>query len=297
VLTQRAGVAFGLVFLLATLAYLWNARRLPSLAPAPPPARRYRWRFAGKVANALVLRSAAARAGFYFTLAAMWRSNTHRLTLSCAAAVGFATAVLALSGADLQEGAVPSPRVLSMQPLLYGALLVGFRHIIRVPAELRANWGFQLAWRGRDRAFVAGVKWAAILALVVPAVVILLPFYAFVMGPPRSLMHGALGWLGALVMLEALMISYDKVPFTCTYLPSESMKALAPIYIIAFIIGASIFASVEHDALFGGSMISTFVVLSVLYAALRLIAAKRARLPYVEFDEAPTTFQRLGLDN
>ena len=38
----------------------------------------------------------------------------------------------------------------SMQPLLYGALLVGFRHVIRVPAELRANWGFQLAWRGRD---------------------------------------------------------------------------------------------------------------------------------------------------
>ncbi len=59
---------------------------------------------------------------------------------------------------NVQQGGGASPRLLSMQPLLYGALLVGFRHVIRVPAELRANWGFQLAWRGRDRAFLAGVE-------------------------------------------------------------------------------------------------------------------------------------------
>ncbi len=41
------------------------------------------------------------------------------------------------------------------------------------------------------------------------------------------------------------MLSYDKVPFTCTYLPSENMKALAPIYAIAFLIGASAFAQMR----------------------------------------------------
>ena len=103
-LARRAGLAVGLTFLVAAAAYLWNARRLPSLAPAPPPAFRRRWRLGGRLANALVLRDAAARAGFYFTLAAMWRSNTHRLTLACAAAAGLAMAVVALSSCERAAG-------------------------------------------------------------------------------------------------------------------------------------------------------------------------------------------------
>jgi hypothetical protein len=34
-----------------------------------------------------------------------------------------------------------------------------------------------------------------------------------------------------------------------------------------------------------------------VYAVLRLVSAARPRLPYVQFDEAPATFQRLGLDS
>ena len=296
ILARRAVLALPMVLLIATLAYMWNARRLPSLAPAPPPAFRHRWGFGGRIANAAMLRHAAARAGFYFTLAAMWRSNTHRLTLSCAAAAGFAMAVLALWNTNLREGGDATARVLSMQPLLYGALLVGFRHVIRVPAELRANWGFQLAWRGHERAFVSGVKWAAVVALVLPALAILLPFFAFVMGAQLALMHAVLGFAGALVMLEALMLQYDKVPFTCTYLPSEHMKALAPIYAIAFLVGASFFARLEFNALYGAHMLSTLTMLAIFYAMLRVVSAKRARLPSIEFDEVPATFQRLGLD-
>ena len=295
VLAPRAGAALGLTFLLAVAAYRWNARRLPSLAPAPPPAFRRRWRLGERLANLLIVRDPAARAGFYFTLAAMWRSNTHRLTLACAASAGCAMALVALSNSSLQPGGGVSARLLSMQPLLYGALLVGFRHVIRVPAELRANWGFQLAWRGRDRAFLAGVKRAAVVALVLPALAALLPLFVFVLGPRLAVMHAALGLAGAIVLLEALMVHYDKVPFTCTYLPSENMKALAPIYAIVFLAGASTFARVQYAALLGGGAIRALLTLAVVWAVLRVMSAKRARLPYVEFDEAPATFQRLGL--
>jgi hypothetical protein len=225
----------------------------------------------------------------------MWRSNTHRLTLACAAAAGFAMSLVALSNANVEQGAGPSTRLLIMQPLLYGALLVGFRHIIRVPAELRASWGFQLAWRGRERPFVAGVKRAAIVALVLPALAIFLPLFAFVMGWPAAAMHAGLGLAGAVVLLEALMVSYDKVPFTCTYLPSENMKALGPISALAFIIGASAFARMQLSALVSGDATRVLLVLAVVFAACRLMSVKRHRLPQVEFDEAPVTYQQLGL--
>ena len=294
-LAGRAGMTVAATFLLAAVAYLWNARQQESLAVAAPPALRRRWRVFHALANALLVRGAAARAGFYFAVAAMWRSNTHRLTLACAAAVGMAMAVVALSNSGFLSGNV-SPRLLGVQPLVYGALLVGFRHVIRVPAELRANWGFQLAWREQHRPFVTGVKAAAIVALAVPALVMMLPLFVFALGPLSALLHAALGLAGAIVFLEALMLSYDKVPFTCTYLPSENMKALAPIYTVAFVIGATIFARMQYDALRGSGAISTLTTLVVVYVILRLSSVMRQRLPHIDFDEAPATFQRLGLD-
>lgn len=293
VMARRAQVATGLTFAIAFVAYLWQARHLPALAPGPPPSRRRRWRLAGSIVNALLASHPAARAGFAFTLAAMWRSNTHRLTLACAAAAGFAMAIVALSGATVEAGAGASARLLSMQPLLFGTLLVGFRHVIRVPAELRANWGFQLAWRGRDRAFVAGARGAAIVALVLPALAVLMPLFAFVLGPQQALVHAGLGLAGAIVFLEALLLQYDKVPFTCTYVPSENAKALVPIYTIVFFIVVSAFARMQSAALQGGAA-RVLITLAVVFAVLRLMSATRPRLP-LEFDEAPASFQGLGL--
>ena len=294
VLARRAAAAFAGLIVFASAAYMWNAWRVPALAVAPPPANRRRWRLGDRMARAVLVRDPASRAGFYFTLAAMWRSNTHRLTLACAAAAGFAMAVVALSNANPQGGA--SPRLLAMQPLLYGALLVGFRHAIRVPAELRAHWGFQLAWRNRGRAFVAGVKRAAVVALVLPALIVLLPLFVFVLGPQSALLHAALGLAGAIVLLEAIMVNYDKVPFTCTYVPTENMKALGPIYALAFFAGASMFARMQYNALQGANMTRALVTLAILFAIFRVMSVRRARLRYVEFDEAPATYQRLGLD-
>jgi predicted neutral ceramidase superfamily lipid hydrolase len=74
------------------------------------------------------------------------------------------------------------------------------------------------------------------------------------------------------------------------------MKALAPIYAIAFIVGASMFAQMQHQFLEGAGSTRTLLTLAVVFAIVRVITVKRARLPYVEFDEAPVTFQRLGLD-
>lgn len=295
-LALRAAQAFGAVALVAALGYAWNARRLPALAPAPPAARQRRWRTGARVLNAVVVRDPAARAGFYFALAALWRSRTHRLTLACAAAAGFAMAVVALSRAGVDVAGVAPPGLLVMQPLLYGALLVGFRHLVRVPAELRANWGVQLAWRNRERAFTAGVKRAALLVLAAPAIALLAPLYAYVMGAPLALAHAALGLAGAVVLLEALMVSYEKVPFTCSYLPDERLKALGPIYGVAFIIGAVLFARLQHAALNGIAVGWVVVTLAAAFVAARLLALTRTRMPAVEFDEAPAgSVQRLGL--
>ena len=108
----RAGLAIGLTFLSCS-------RRLHLECAAPAVARANS--VAGLPAALAAGRPARerarppqcrVRAGFYFTLAAMWRSNTHRLTLACAAAAGLAMAVVVLSSSNVQLGGGASSRLL-----------------------------------------------------------------------------------------------------------------------------------------------------------------------------------------
>jgi hypothetical protein len=55
------------------------------------------------------------------------------------------------------------------------------------------------------------------------------------------------------------------------------------------------FARMQNDVLQGRSTIAPLLTLAVVFAILRVVSVKRARFG-VEFDEAPATFQRLGLD-
>jgi hypothetical protein len=296
-LSRRAPAALGFVGLLAVVAYLLNARRRPASVFVRSSARERPW-IATVLARASVIRAPATRAGFDFTLAVLCRSSTHRLTLACCGAVGLAMSLVALSGLDLQDapgGPRAFTRLLIVQPFLMGILLVGFRHLIRVPAELRANWGFQLAWREQEREFVSGARRAAFVALVVPSLLAVFVLDAVVLGPRLALEHAGLGAAGALVVLEALMLSYDKVPFTCSYVPNENMKALGPLYLLMFVVGAYSFASMESAALIAQTPVWLLTVLVGIFAALRVVSLSRRRLAAVDFDEVPASTQKLGL--
>jgi hypothetical protein len=293
-LMQRAQVLLGVVIAVVVLATGANALRgFAGGALAPPRRRRSR---IGGLARALFGTSAASRAGFDFGVATLWRSKTHRLTLACAGAIGFAMVLMSLPQIDLASEVVPA-RLLAIQPLLYGSLLAGFRHLVRIPAELRANWGVQMAWRGQVRQFASGVQMAAYLTLAVPAILVTLPPVAFVAGLPFAIAHALLGLLGAAVLLEALMLTYDKVPFACSYVPSESVKVMAPIYAGMFLLGAAMFARLELNILTGARTVIGVFGLVMLLVSLRVMTSRRRRLADVDFNETPVSYQNLGLYN
>jgi hypothetical protein len=297
-LSERAFIALPVIALLAVATYMLNAMRRPVAMSIASPRPRKRWLLTA-LGRAVMLRNSTALAGFNFTLAALWRSNTHRLTLACCGATGLAMSLVALSGVDIEDivsTGRPTQRLLVVQPFLMGMLLVGFRHVIRVPAELRANWGFQVAWRGHDRQFVSGARRAALVGLVLPALAAVFVLDASLLGLWLALEHAAFGAAGAMVLLEALMLGYDKVPFTCSYLPNENMKALGPLYLLMFLIGATSFARVESAALAAQTPGWLLTVLASLFALLRGVTLARHRLEPVDFDEVPATTQKLGIN-
>lgn len=292
-LARRVEVLFGGVLSILVAASIVSAWRAPVGGALLVTGERRRLRVSERIANAVIVRNQAARAGFSFALATLFRSKTHRITLACAAAVGLSMSLVVLTRTDLQGGALRAG-MLSIQPLLYGSLLVAFRHLVRVPAELRANWGVRLAWRGQRRAFTDGACRAAMLTLAVPAIALVFLPMVIVAGVPIALAHAALGVVGAAILLEAMMLGYDKAPFTCNYVPVESAKAVVPLYAIAFLIGVSVFARLELAILTGANPLRGLLFLSIVFAVLRIAALRQRELP-VDFDEAPPALQTLGL--
>ena len=245
-----------------------------------------------RIADALIVRHSAARAGFHFAFATLFRSKTHRLTLACAAAAALAMTFFVLSRIELQAGKL-TPGIMTLQPLLYGCLLVAFRHLVRVPAELRANWGVQLAWRDHPRQFRDGVARAGLVSLAIPAIVLSMPLVVAVADMQVAIEHALLGVFGATILMEVLMLGYDKAPFVCNYVAGGA-KALVPILTIAFFIGANVFGRLELSVVNGVNVFRNLLLLVVIYGGLR-VASLMQRDPQIDFNEGPDGFNQLGL--
>jgi hypothetical protein len=281
----------------AILLFAWNNRRM---VPPPPATATAGWLRRGIGAAARVaIRHPETQASFFFTWQALLRSPQHRLTIAASLAFGLTASVFAVAvgGATRAGDGVPlTAGVLAVQPVLLAALLVGFRHAVRLPAELAANWAVQVAWAGDTRPHVAGAKAAGAVLFVVGPVLALLPFYAAVFSLADAAAIALCGLAAGAVMLEVIFMSYRKMPFACGYLPGD-LKTILPIAFAAFVFFTYQFAHIELAALRSGRAATFAATLAGLFLTLRAIDAFRRRHPRpFEFDEMPEPpTQRLGL--
>lgn len=296
-----AAGAFALVVVVSAAAVRWNGRRLP----VPPAVRQSGRSRSGTIlagAGRFVVRTSEGQAGFFFTLQAIVRSSPHRLALATSVAVGLATSTVILRGVDIRRAVDVSSiplSLLAVQTALIVAILAGFRHAVRVPAELRANWTFHLAWSGDERRYLTGVKRGAAIGLVVPTLLFLLFVHALVLGPRLAFAHLVCGLLFALVLLELLTLGLRKPPFAASYVPIDNLKAMGVLYLVLFWCITYAFAWFERNALSKANDMATLVgVLVALFVSVRVIDNRQRRTrTAVALDELPAPpTQRLELN-
>ncbi len=290
---RKAPVAFGTAWALAVLLYVvGHARQAGRLRESMTPGKRSLWLrpvLAG--AAALAARHPVSRAGFSFTLQTLARSGKHRLYLAGYLALGVAlAAVVASSAAATSTAAHPNlaPGLMALQMTLVFALVAGLRSVVEIPAELRSNWVFRTCWNGDIRRYVMGVRRAFVLGIVTPLLALLMPLHVFWWGWGLALRHAAIDLLAALVLLEAALVGFRKLPFTCSYLPKGTFKFLWPAYLVAFFASTYLLATIERPALAGDEALLRLAAGLVLaVAALRLYARWRlVKKPEVVFEEA-----------
>jgi hypothetical protein len=300
-LALKGGGSFLVVLLGSAAAYLWNNRRLPDPSSPGTTERRRVSAVFDAIARRLVARRPLVRAGFFFTVRVLARSVQNRLSIAIPLAVAVAVAAVSLGlpeiGSSFDFSTVPIAS-LAVQMLFLAAVVLGFRHSVRVPPELRARWLFHLVRPANQSAYMAGVKRAAVVKLVLPVLVALLPLHVLVFGRQTAILHFAHGFLSALALSEACLLGYRRLPFASSYVPAVNMTTHGGIY--AFIFFGSVYtvAWLEHLALSTTSgTVVLFLVTGTILAVLRGIDMwQRRERVEVELDEVvdPPTL-RLGL--
>ena len=226
------------------------------------------------------LRNPVERALFRFTLDTMLRSPKHRLIM--AAYVGTALAIvleeivaLSLAGGD---AAAPARQMalLSLPLVISFFLLSGMRFVFNIPSELSANWMFQMTERRERPAYLSGVRKCMLLVVVAPIAICVLPVYTALFGAETAAAHAAYCTLLSVLMVEALLWRFEKLPFACSYAPGRiPVVILLCIYGLAFMAYTDLMVLVEYNML--RSRIGTAVCLAVLAAVVWGAAAYRKR--------------------
>jgi len=196
----------------------------------------------------VMLRTPAQRGGFRFVIRTLVRSEAHRLVMTAFGGIALVLASQALmnafDGAKSAREAALSPEALSVPFILTFLIVIGLRVVFEIPAELRANWVFQLTLDA-ERQECAPLARKVLLGAVLPWVLALtFGAYTYLEGLRLALLHTALVLTWTVLLTNLLLIRFRKLPFACT-LPVFKQHSI--VIVIGFCFGFLIYAVSTPD--------------------------------------------------
>jgi hypothetical protein len=230
---------------LTALLYAATYRRLLRRAiegDSPAATIRSGFEWPGAVARrfvVLAVPSAVARAVCLFTLKTMFRSRRHKMLLAMYLGVAAALILSVVVPRALLRGlegfAKPDAALLSLPLVLTFMTLAGIRSVIRIPVEINASWIFRLREPAQHSAAVAGVGHAMTLSGVLPITLLTGGTAWLLWGPAVAVRHAAYCAALGVMLTHAMLITFNRFPFVCPYVPGSSrMRMLWPLYLTFF---------------------------------------------------------------
>jgi hypothetical protein len=189
----------------------------------------------------LFLRTPFERGCFSFALKALFRSENHMLIVGGFAGVGIVLASETLVQSANAGGANrwPSAALLSIPMIVLYLLLIGLRFSFEIPVMQRANWIFRVG-TNPDASECVGLARKIMLAFLIPPLLaIALPAYSFVWGWRVGLIHTAVVAAASMLLIEMLLVTFRKIPFTCS---APHFKSNIPLSVFFYLVGFIVFS-------------------------------------------------------
>lgn len=225
-LAARAWAALAIIAAGASIAVVASFASLRRIAEQPDiiPAKH-------KPMAGLIPGSSPSAAIVQWTARTLLRSRQHRVLVTFYAGIGFAAVILYVQTpvADIMARASASDPWREISLPLIGASfvmtlcwIVGVRAAFAIPAELKANWIFQLALTSGPAEPLAAARTAFYTVAVAPVwcavAIALLWMWPWITAIQHLVVLGLLAATIAAVCLRG----FYKLPFACSYLPGVS---------------------------------------------------------------------------
>ena len=253
----------------------------------------------GAVLDRTILRTPFDRAGYRFILRTLARSPRHRLVLAAFLGAGAILSLQVLgNGSHESTGMSPSVAWLSVGYILNFCLIAGLRFVFDMPAELRANWTFQLLANAGSRCMPLArmAIWSAVIAATWT---VELGIYVAKFGWRVAVCNAVVLTLMSMLLADAAVGNFRKLAFTCSY-PTFKQNAIAGVVVMGLGFTAFTFgvAAIEHWAFVHWWRWTVFV--PMLAGGWYAVGEYRESISEEEreltFEEAPFEVQLLNLD-
>lgn len=228
-----------------------------------------------------LLRSPFQRGGFRFVVKALFRSETHSLAWIAFTAVGvmIASNNLLLANAKPDPiSQIPSAVVLGVPLVLTYFLMFGVRLAFEIPSPLRSNWMFRLEVDPATRQCTALAK-RVMIVFEAPLLIVCSAVFAYLWDWRIALIHAILVAAMAFLLIETLLLSFRKIPFTCSAPPFKQTTIVSVILYIVGLFGFSaIIPPLERQAFRDPFSSAVFIVILLMLWWLCLYAAHKNQI-------------------
>lgn len=303
-LAKRAWMGLAITVLAAAFAYaLSYVRTIRQIAEEPdiaPGVRGLRWLppLGGRMQTGIG----------QFCVRTLARSRQHRLIWSFYLGLGLACTVLLVQ--TLRED-MEVPTALARHlwhaanaPLLAASIVmmilavVGLRVVFAFPLEMRANWIFRAVGIQDGSNVLAAQRRAMALLAVAPVWLISAVVCVWLWPWTQVAAHLICLGLFGMMLCDAALYGFRKIPFTCSYLPGKinvNVIIVASAFVLAPVI--EIMVTLEQEALRKASTMIEMTALVAATAAAVRWATKRARSQeeQLQFEEIDSAVMELGL--
>jgi hypothetical protein len=297
ILAHRAlmALAAAIALTLAAYAMSYGRHRALLVEGIAPGGKNRRWAAA---ALDWLVPEPRQQAVVSFIVKTLANSGQHRTILMAYGGFGLAILVTAMLTVPklYQPARVPAACFVYAHVILLVFLLIGLRHLFSLPTELAANWTFRITERDGRRHWMRAVDRLVLFAGATAMLAIPFPAEVRLLGW-RALPEAVLFALFGLLCYEWAFSSWEKLPFTCSYLPGRT-----PAWILALKFLGLLAVLPAVSGILIACLYNWLAFLAVL--AVLLVAWNRARDVRKEtwgeirlkYEESPEpTIQGLGL--
>jgi hypothetical protein len=235
-----------------------------------------------------------------FAARTLWRSPLQQVVFLGVTACGLGWSLNGLLAGGLltwlRDGGLPAPRLISaatsMPFVLLLASATGLRAALMLPQDPPANWIFRLREDDELRPAQLDAVERLFMRLVVwPVTVFVLPLQWAILGVD-ALTALPVTYLVGVVLVELVIRTWRRIPFTCGYIPGKRNVALTLlIAVTAYVFFTNIGAGMAALARFHPSRL--LIVVGILLTAAGLLRRHRLRSwgqSPLMFDDDPAEF-------